>query len=198
MTPLRALSLRLVVLSLVATAVAFLVSSDSRGGTGLGPTTEVIVTLQQPSLSMAVRRPLSATPSSRAALARIDAQQAFVSDRIAGSVPDATIRWRYRLVENGMAVVLPQKEIALLKTVPGVAEVWPNVRYHDLAVKGSPQQIGADKLWGGSRQNSGQGVKIAIIDDGLDATHPYFAPKGLKYPPGFPKGQTKYTTPKVI
>ncbi len=174
------------------------VSSDSRGGTGLGPTTEVVVTLQQPSLSMAVRRPLSATPSSRAALAHIDAEQAVVSDRIVSSLPGATIRWRYRLVENGMAVVLPRTEVALLATLPGVARVWPNVRYHDLAVKGSPQQIGADKLWGGTLKNSGQGIKIAIIDDGLDASHPYFAPKGLRYPPGFPKGQTKYTTPKVI
>jgi subtilisin family serine protease len=97
-----------------------------------------------------------------------------------------------------MAVVLPQKETALLERLPGVAKVWPNLRYHDLAVKGSPQQIGADKLWGGTLENSGQGMKIAIIDDGLDATHPYFAPKGLRYPPGYPKGQTKYTTPKVI
>jgi subtilisin family serine protease len=198
MTPIRALSLRLVVLSLVAAAVAVAISSDSRGGTGLGPTTEVVVTLQEPSLSMAVRRPLSATPTSRAALARIDAEQVFVSDRITDSVPGATIRWRYRLVENGMAVVLPQKEVPLLKRMPGVAEVWPNIRYHDLAFKGSPQQIGADKLWGSSLQNSGQGIKIAIIDDGIDATHPFFAPKGLKYPPGFPKGQTKYATPKVI
>jgi subtilisin family serine protease len=187
-------------LLVVAAAVlaAVFVSSDSRGGTGLGPSTEVVVTLQQPSLSMAVRRPLAATPSSRAALAHIDAEQAVVSDRIVSTVPGATIRWRYRLVENGLAVVLPQKEIALLQTLPGVAKVWPNLRYHDLAVKGSPQQIGADKLWGGTLENSGQGVKIAIIDDGLDPTHPYFAPKGLRYPPGFPKGQKKYTTPKVI
>lgn len=198
MTPLRALSSRLVVLVLVAAVAAVAVSGDSRGGTGLGPITEVVVTLQQPSLSMSVRRPLSATPSSRAALARIDTEQALVSDRIVSSLPGARIRWRYRLVENGLAVVLPRKEVALLKTMPGVAKIWPNLRYHDLAVKGSPQQIGADKLWGGTLHNSGQGIKIAIIDDGLDATHPYFAPRGLKYPPGFPKGQTKYTTPKVI
>jgi len=41
-------------------------------------------------------------------------------------------------------------------------------------------------------------MKIGIIDDGLQATHPYFNPAGFTYPPGFPKGQTSATTPKVI
>jgi len=41
-------------------------------------------------------------------------------------------------------------------------------------------------------------MKIGIIDDGLDASHPYFSPTGLVYPPGFPKGRTALTTPKVI
>ena len=41
-------------------------------------------------------------------------------------------------------------------------------------------------------------MKIGIIDDGIDQTHPYFDPTGFSYPPGFPKGNTAYTTPKVI
>jgi subtilisin family serine protease len=41
-------------------------------------------------------------------------------------------------------------------------------------------------------------MKIGIIDDGVDAAHPYFNPAGFHYPPGFPKGQTRYATPKVI
>ena len=41
-------------------------------------------------------------------------------------------------------------------------------------------------------------MKIGIIDDGLDQTHPYFSPVGYTMPPGFPKGQTAYTTAKVI
>ncbi len=142
------------------------------------------------------RQPSSA--SSHAALARIDAQQASMAERIADDLPGAWIHWRYRLVENGMAVVLPRSEVGRLASLPGVAEVWPNVCYHDLALKNSPQQIGADKLWGATLASSGQGVKIAIIDDGLDSSHPYFAANGLRYPPGFPKGQKKYTTPKVI
>jgi hypothetical protein len=82
--------------------------------------------------------------------------------------------------------------------VPGVAEVWPSVRYHALAVRSGLQQIGADKLWGPDLSTAGTGMKIGIIDDGLDATNPFFTPTGYSYPPGFPKGQTQYATPKVI
>jgi subtilisin family serine protease len=107
------------------------------------------------------------------------------------------VRWRYRLVANGLAVVLPRSEVTALGRVPGVAEVWPNVRYHSLATPlPGPPQIGADRLWVGG--SLGDGMKIGIIDDGIDATHPYFDPSGFQYPPGFPKGQTRYTTPKVI
>ena len=41
-------------------------------------------------------------------------------------------------------------------------------------------------------------MKIGIIDDGVDATHTVLRPDRLRYPAGFPKGQTQFTTPKVI
>src|SRR5207253_2031066 len=104
----------------------------------------------------------------------------------------------YRLVANGLAVVLPRSEVAALARVPGVAKVWPNVRYHSLAAPLGPQQIGADKVWGPGLETAGAGMKIGIIDDGVDAAHPYFDAAGYRYPSGFPKGDTKFTTPKVI
>src|SRR5262249_5757002 len=36
------------------------------------------------------------------------------------------------------------------------------------------------------------------IDDGIDQSHAYFSPVGYTMPPGYPKGQTAYTTAKVI
>ena len=41
-------------------------------------------------------------------------------------------------------------------------------------------------------------MKIAIIDEGIDQTHPFFSPAGYTMPAGYPKGQTAYTTAKVI
>ncbi len=61
-----------------------------------------------------------------------------------------------------------------------------------------PEVIGADKLWGPTFETAGNGIKIGIIDDGVDATHRYFDTTGLSYPPGFPKGQKQFTTTKVI
>jgi len=101
-------------------------------------------------------------------------------------------------VLDGFAVVVPRSQLDALSHVPGVAHVWPNVRYHALRDPLGPEQIGADKLWGPNLETAGAGMKIGIIDDGLDAAHPYFDPSGFQYPPGFPKGQTKYATPKVI
>ncbi|HZO97088.1 MAG TPA: S8 family serine peptidase [Gaiellaceae bacterium] len=116
------------------------------------------------------------------------------------AIPGARVRWRYRLVIDGFAVVLPAGELPRLARVPGVAAVWPSVRYHGGAASAasSPELIGAEKLWGPGLATAGNGMKIGIIDDGIDASHPYFAAAGLSYPPGFPKGQVELATPKVI
>ncbi|HEX6762133.1 MAG TPA: S8 family serine peptidase [Gaiellaceae bacterium] len=159
--------------------------------------TEVVVTLRAPSLSIFGRTMQSA--SHRTYMRQVDSAQTALETRITSVLPDAQVRWHYHLVADGMAVSLPRSQAALLSRIPGVAEVWPNVRYHALrGTAGGPQQIGADQLWGPNFATAGNGMKIGIIDDGLQATHPYFDPSGFQYPPGFPKGQTKYTTPKVI
>ena len=52
-------------------------------------------------------------------------------------------------------------------------------------------------------QNAGAGVRIAIIDTGIDHTHPAFDDSGLQYPAGFPKcqesrGDCAFVNRKVI
>jgi len=44
----------------------------------------------------------------------------------------------------------------------------------------------------------GDGIKIAIVDDGVDENNRFFHAVGYSYPSGFPKGGRKWTTPKVI
>jgi subtilisin family serine protease len=62
----------------------------------------------------------------------------------------------------------------------------------------SPQQIGAPALWGETLDTAGQGAKIGIIDSGIDPSHPFFDPAGYTMPAGFPKGQQRFTSAKVI
>ena len=56
----------------------------------------------------------------------------------------------------------------------------------------------AARTWQTGLPNRGDGVKIGIIDDGVDQSHPYFSPTGYTMPAGFPRGQASYTTAKVI
>ena len=135
-------------------------------------------------------------PAAVSYLRTLAVAQRQLQARIVQAIPSARTRWHYSVVLNGIAVVVPRSQLATLKAVRG-ATVWPTVTYHSLLDR-SPQLIGAPSVWGPGLATAGQGIKIGIIDDGLDSSHVFFDPTGYTYPPGFPKGQTGYTTPKVI
>ncbi|TML30238.1 MAG: hypothetical protein E6G26_01040 [Actinobacteria bacterium] len=172
---------------------------------------EVVVTLKAPPLAQAFvrqrtlayssfarpQRLLLSAPASRTYLTRLATTQHLVADRIRAALPVARTRWQYGVVLNGFSVVVPQDRLDRLAQVPGVARVWPTYAYHELLDR-TPQLIGAPSVWGPTLATAGEGMKIGIIDDGIDQTHPFFSPTGYSYPTGFPKGQTAYTTPKVI
>ncbi len=183
------------------------------------PTTEVIVTLDGPSLAPYDRSLTSARDLGYRQ--KLAASQRLEARRIAAAIPPARIVARYRIVADGFALVVPTRDVHRLARVKGIAEIWPNVTYHELSVTSTavtaaqarrashllngshllnqgPQVIGADKLWGATLATAGQGMKIGVIDDGIEAPHPYFDPASYTYPAGFPKGITADTTSKVI
>ncbi|HEY3478462.1 MAG TPA: hypothetical protein VGL02_06115, partial [Streptomyces sp.] len=185
-----------------------------------GKLVEVVVTLPRPSLAMEVarNRTLAAaarrshslavrTPVALSYLRTLAATQRTFATRLSMAIPAARIGWHYSVALDGVSVVLPASELSRLRALPG-ATVWPSVTYHTRrAAPGSasaetadpgPALIGATTLWGQSLATAGQGIKIALVDDGLDQAHPYLSPSGFSYPAGFPKGNTAYTTPKVI
>ncbi len=147
---------------------------------------EVVVTLASPALAYA--------PNERAA---VDAEQRAFRAALATRLPAAAVHWRYRLVANGFSVSLPTEQIDVLRGLPGVRDVYESVPYEPQLDR-SPAQIGAPTVWGSNLATSGQGMKIGIIDTGVDPNHPFFDPDGYTMPPGFPKGQRQYTTAKVI
>src|SRR5262245_34224140 len=175
------------VASLLVAAVAVLVaaSGPTRPPTESGARAEVVVLLHAP--------PLAKAPGAGVA---IDGEQRAFRRALASQVPDAAIEWRYRLVANGFSLSLPDSQIERLQSLPGVREVLPSAAYEPQA-ESTPQQIGAPTLWGSGLDTAGQGVKIGIIDSGIDPAHRYFDPTGYAMPAGFPKGQTRFTTAKV-
>ena len=134
--------------------------------------------------------------SSKAYLARVQAEQAVAARAIRAAVPGAVLGRRFQVVLNGITVQLPVRRLPALHALSSVARVYPSVRI-SMKMNRSPGIIGAPafrSLTGAT----GAGVKIAVVDDGVAATNPFFNPSGFSYPAGFPKGQRVYTTPKVI
>jgi minor extracellular serine protease Vpr len=82
---------------------------------------------------------------------------------------------------NGVSVSVPIQQVGSLSSVPGVTGVYP-VRTFTVspdqqvdgvpADEGSNPQIGVDPLAGGVGSFKGQGVKVAVIDSGVDYTNP--------------------------
>src|ERR1700736_6227182 len=103
---------------------------------------------------------------------------------------------------NAVFVVVPKGRESELKTLPGVKAVIPLRRYH-LNLNRATQLVNAPAAWNalGGVQNAGAGIKIAIIDTGIDQTHPAFQDSSLSVPAGFPKctaGDCAFTNNKVI
>ena len=61
-------------------------------------------------------------------------------------------------------------------------------RYH-ASLDRTPQLIGAPAIWGPTLATAGQGMKIGIIDEGVDQTHPFFSPGRLHDARRVPEGQ---------
>ena len=190
-----------------------------------GKLVEVVVTLPRPALAVEVGRNRTLAAATRrgqshsvavgspAAVSYLRtlaaAQNTFVA-RLEASVPTARVRWHYGVALDGVSVVLPASELAPLRALPG-ATVWPTVTYHSLRDSNAsaraaataqpnpgPTLIGATALWGSNLATAGQGMRIGLVDDGIDQAHRYLSPSGFAYPAGFPKGNTAFTTPKVI
>jgi subtilisin family serine protease len=171
---------------------------------------EVVVSMDAPPLADAIARSRVLTgrvkaqrldlraPTSVGYLASLATAQRALAARITTAIPRSRVTWRYRVVVDGLAVLIPRSQLGRLADTPGVARVWPNVTYRPLLDR-SPGLIGAPQMWGlPSFSTAGNGIKIGIIDDGVDQAHPFFDPAGYTMPPGFPKGNTAYTSAKVI
>jgi subtilisin family serine protease len=163
---------------------------------GLPPLADVPFAARTTSGVGAYRRLDVHASSSRAYLARLDAAQQRAIVAIRRAIPSAQIQERFRIVLDGITVELPQARLPVLYRLGFVQHVYPSLRYtRDL--NRSTSIIGAPQLMAATGA-SGEGIKVAVVDDGVDQMNPFLDPKGFSYPAGFPKGNPSFTTPKVI
>jgi subtilisin family serine protease len=136
-------------------------------------------------------------PASVSYLRRLTRDQEALARRIRREIPGTIVRWRYAVVMNGLAVVAPAGAAKRIAALPGVAHVFAGVRYRRSLYR-SPTVIGAPQLWGPTLATAGDGIKIGVIDDGVDQSHPFLSPAPFTMPAGYPKGNRAFTTAKVI
>lgn len=106
-------------------------------------------------------------------------------------------------VMNAMFVQATEAQAAQIRAVPGVMAVIPSRRYY---LKDQLTLSGVQAAWSasavGGESKAGEGLKIAIIDTGIDQTHPSFQDSSLAAPAGFPlcdvQANCAFTSNKVI
>lgn len=86
-----------------------------------------------------------------------------------------TLTFNGMVVEMQGAVADTDAVRAQLAQVPGVKRVYEDEKYY-ASTGGSTELIEADAVWQllGGQEQAGQGVKVAIIDGGIDHDHPLF------------------------
>nr|NLI49805.1 S8 family serine peptidase [Propionibacterium sp.] len=121
------------------------------------------------------------------------------------NAPQAKITGEYDLALNGVAVRLNGTSVDTLKAAPGVTAVAfqntyvPTSADPDLALIDALEgwdAAGASNAAGDPTTWAGYGVKVGVIDTGIDYTHPCFDDAG--YPDVKELGDTRFTNDKVI
>jgi len=104
-----------------------------------------------------------------------------------------------QILVNAIFVRVAPDGAAALKNVPGVKWVQYLPPLKPL-LNAAVNLVGMPAAWNsiGGSANAGAGVKIGIIDTGIDQNHPGFKDAGFTPPAGFPAGDAGYTNNKVI
>ena len=105
-------------------------------------------------------------------------------------------------VLNAVFVIAPKDRVDELKNIPGVMAVV-QLRWRHLNLNQATQLVNAPAAWNtlGGVQNAGNGMKIGIMDTGIDNNHPAFRDTSLPIPAGFPicsGSDCAFTNNKVI
>ncbi|HEY8452364.1 MAG TPA: protease inhibitor I9 family protein, partial [Natronosporangium sp.] len=146
-------------------------------GAAGGYTTVIVELASPPALAAVTPGPQAAGPDWAPAVHRarnLDlAQQAVAAQAEAAGV-DLTVTHRLTAAYNGFVAQLPADQVDALADLPGVRAVHPD-RTVTVSLHDSVPLVGAPEVWDpphGGAGSTGAGVTVAVIDTGIDYTHP--------------------------
>lgn len=116
------------------------------------------------------------TDAGRTAQQNAIAAQEQVEAKIAEAAPEASVRYSYSLLLNGIALECAYGHIAELEALPGVKAVHMVQTYElptEPKVTSGGGMIGAPTAW--NLGMDGSGMVVAVLDTGLDTDHAAFA-----------------------
>jgi subtilisin family serine protease len=139
----------------------------------------------------------SATKSYRA---QLSALRNDFKQWLRANAPKAKVSGEFDISLNAVAVKLNGESLAKVASAPQALRAQYQGLYYP-SPSGDPDLdlIKAPDAWaaaGGGSASAGEGVKVAIVDSGIDASHPCFSDAG--YPAQTQLGDTNFTNNKVI
>lgn len=139
------------------------------------------------------------SPQAVAYESQLTAQQENFKELARKLSPNMRVVAELRTLLNAISIEAPGTDLAAIATLPGVKRVVLRKEYHAVLNTSVPL-INASAAWtkvGGSG-SAGRGIRIAILDSGIDQTNPLFADAGFTPPAGFPRGNLSFTNNKII
>jgi minor extracellular serine protease Vpr len=131
---------------------------------------------------------------------RLEAQRENYKKWLAKQFPQVEVVTEYDVTFNGIGLKLNGVSLKEVSRGPGAVKSGYSATYKK-AMSESTGLIEAEAIWEslGGQADAGEGMKVGIIDSGIDQNHEFLRPnEGMKYPEDFPKGDTRFTTEKVI
>ena len=129
--------------------------------------------------------------ASRAYLKHLAGKHADFEKKLRDATPEASVQWRYDTAFNGMTVVVPRSQLDAIRRLPNVTSATETYELEP-ELDESRSLLGLQTLWQAlpsSPLGAGAGVRVALIDSGVNAQHPFFNPAGYTAPAGYPKSQ---------
>ena len=158
----------------------------------------------EPAAAQAVQRghrPHTSDPEFRARVTAL--KQQHLQMRAAFEANGAQVIGETTAVTNVMIVRISAQRAAALASIPGVVRVHPVRMFNRTLDHALPLEKVPD-AWNqiGGQANAGLGIKIGMIDTGMDSAHPALNDPSLTPPSGFPKfnqaSDVAYTNNKII